>query len=79
MPESVIWLLVVLTVSAVGTVLYLCRERRRPSSYRSRWAVEMAAWRALPAEVQAAHDTAVLDAAEAAETASARAAGLSRS
>lgn len=75
---SVIVLLVVLVVSALGTVLVVRRERRRPSSYRSRWAAEMAKWQALPTEVQAAHDTAVLDAGEAAEIASARAAGLSR-
>lgn len=79
MPDFVIVLLIVFAVSAVGTVLYLRRERRRPSSYRSRWAAEMAEWRALPTEVQAAHDEAALDAAEAAEIAAARVSGLSRS
>ncbi|MFE0206963.1 hypothetical protein [Streptomyces sp. NPDC058985] len=77
MPASVIvllvFLLVVLAVSAVGTVLYVRRERRRPSSYWSRWQMEMAEWRALSPDAQAAHDTAVLDAAEAAEGAAARA------
>lgn len=75
MPVSVIVLLVVLAVSAVGTVLVLRGERRRPSSYRSRWEAEMAAWRALPTEVQAAHDEAALHAGEAA---AARVSGLPR-
>lgn len=79
MPESVWCLLAVFAVSAVGTVLYLRRERRRPSSYRSRWAAEMTEWRALPTEVQAAHDEAALHAGEAAEIAAARVSGLSRS
>ncbi|WP_435606559.1 hypothetical protein [Streptomyces ardesiacus] len=79
MPVSVWWLLVVFAVSAVGTVLVVRRERRRPSSYRSRWAAEMAEWRALPTEVQAARDEAALYAGEAAEIAAARVAGLPRS
>ncbi|MFD8899883.1 hypothetical protein [Streptomyces ardesiacus] len=78
MPVSVFVLLVVLAMSAVGTVLVVRGERRRPSSYRSRWAAEMAEWRALSTEVQAAHDEAVLDAGEAAEIAVSRSAGLSR-
>ncbi|MFJ3043572.1 hypothetical protein [Streptomyces tendae] len=79
MPESVIWLLVVFAVSAVGTVLVVRRERRRPSSYRSRWVAEMAEWHALPTEVQAARDEAALHAGEAAEIAAARAADPARS
>lgn len=79
MPVSVLVLLVVLSVSAVGTVLVVRRERRRPSSYRSRWAAEMAEWRALPSEVQAARDEAALHAGEAAEIAAARAADPARS
>ncbi|MFF6866733.1 hypothetical protein [Streptomyces ardesiacus] len=78
MPNSVIVLLVVLAMSAVGTVLVVRGERRRPSSYRSRWAAKMAEWHALPTEVQAARDEAALHAGEAAEIAAARAAGLSR-
>ncbi|MGQ4393837.1 hypothetical protein ACN6K5_003623 [Streptomyces violaceoruber] len=82
MPDSVVVslvvLLFVLAVSAVGTVLYVRRERRRPSSYRSRWAAEMAEWHALPTEVQAAHDEAALHAGEAAEIAAARVSGLPR-
>ncbi|MBZ6211596.1 hypothetical protein KVH31_34440 [Streptomyces olivaceus] len=66
MPVSVIVLLVVLAVSAVGSVWVVRRERRRPSSYSRRPDV-LAGWRALPSEVQAAHDEAALDAAEAAE------------
>lgn len=66
MPDSVVVslvvLLFVLAVSAVGTVLYLRRERRRPSSYRS----------------QAAYDEAALHAGEAAEAAAARMSGLPR-
>ncbi len=69
MPVSVWWLLGLLFVSAVGTWWVVWRERRRPSSYRRRWEAEMAEWRSLPTEVQAAHDNAVLDAAEAAENA----------
>lgn len=79
MPDSVIVLLVVLAVSAVGTVLVVRRERRRPSSYRSRWAAEMADWHTLPTGVQAAHDEAALHAGEAAEIAAARAADPARS
>jgi hypothetical protein len=79
MPDSVIVLLVVLAVSAVGSVLYLRCERRRPSSYRSRWAAEMAEWHALPTEVQAAYDEAALHAGEAAEAAAARVSVLPRS
>ncbi|MGQ4437942.1 hypothetical protein ACN6LI_003307 [Streptomyces violaceoruber] len=78
MPDSVFWLLVVFAVSAVGTVWVVWRERRRPSSYRSRWAAEMAEWRALPTEVQAAHDEAALHAGETAEAAAARVSGLPR-
>ncbi len=51
MPVSVIVLLVVFSVSAVGTVLVVRRERRRPSSYRSRYEARMAAWRTFPTEV----------------------------
>ncbi|MEU5742108.1 hypothetical protein ABZ784_29455 [Streptomyces tendae] len=69
MPVSVWWLLGLLVVSAAGTWWVVWRERRRPSSYRRRWEAEMAAWRSLPTEVQAAHDNAALDAAEAAENA----------
>ncbi|WP_329474214.1 hypothetical protein OIE75_41235 (plasmid) [Streptomyces sp. NBC_01723] len=78
MPVSVVWLLVVFAVSAVGTVWVVWRERRRPSSYRSRFEAEMAEWRALPTEVQAARDEAALHAGEAAERAAARANSLYR-
>jgi hypothetical protein len=61
----------ILLVSAVGTVLHLLWERRRPSSYSRRPDV-LARWRGMSTEAQAAADNAVLDAAEAAENAAAR-------
>jgi len=65
MPDSVVVslvvLLFVLAVSAVGTVLYVRRERRRPSSYSRRLDV-MAEWRVLPTAVQARRDAAQLKA-----------------
>lgn len=69
MPVSVWLLMAGLFGSAAGTWWMVLMERCRPSSYRRRWEAEMAAWRSLPNEVQAAHDNAVLDAAEAAENA----------
>lgn len=71
MSDPVLWLAAVLLVSAVGTPFVLWWERRRPSSYSRRPEV-LAAWRALPTEVQEAHDNAVLDAAQAAENAATR-------
>lgn len=68
----------ILLVSAVGTVLALWWERRKPSSYRRRWEAEMAEWRTMSAKAQAAHDVAVLDAAEAAENVAARSNALYR-
>lgn len=63
MSDPVLWLALVLLVSAVGTPLVLWWERRRPSSYSRRPEV-LAAWRAQSAAVQEAHDNAVLDAAQ---------------
>jgi hypothetical protein len=68
MPDSVWWLLGLLVVSAAGWWWEARRERRRPSSY-SHQPDALTAWRSLPNEVQAAHENAVLDAAEAAENA----------
>lgn len=78
MSDPVRWLVpAILVVSVVGTLLVLWWERRRPS-YRQRWEGEMAAWRAMSARAQEAHDNAVLDAAEAAEAAAARTHSLYR-
>ena len=66
-----------LFASVVGTWWLAQRERRRPSSYSRRPEV-LARWREMSAEAQAAHDTAVLDAAEAAENAAARTHSLYR-
>ncbi|MEV5703064.1 hypothetical protein AB0L55_36985 [Streptomyces anthocyanicus] len=72
MPDSVWWLLGLLSVSAVGTWWLVLMERRRPSSYSRRQAARhLAGWRALPTSVQAACDDEALDAAEAEETAAA--------
>lgn len=71
MPLSAFALLTVLVVSAVGTVLALWWERRRPSSYTHQRDA-LAAWRAQPSEVQAAYDEAALNAGAAAEAAAAR-------
>jgi hypothetical protein len=60
----------VLSALAMWPVLWW--ERRRPTAYSRRPEV-LAAWRGMPAAVQEAHDTAVLDAAEAAEEAARRA------
>ncbi|MEV5451539.1 hypothetical protein [Streptomyces sp. NPDC052535] len=74
MPDSVIWLLVVLALSAVGTVLVVRRERRRPSSYSRRLDV-MAEWQVLPTAVQARRDEAQL---KAGAPAASRSSGVSR-
>lgn len=71
MPEIVSepqrWLIpAVLIVSAIGTVLRLWRERRRPTSYTRQPGV-LAAWRGMTAAEQEAVDTASLDLAEQAE------------
>lgn len=77
MSDLVRWVVpAILVVSVVGALLVLWRERR--PSYRQRWEGEMAAWRAMSARAQEAHDNAVLDAAEAAETAAARTHSLYR-
>lgn len=64
--------------AGAGAVWALWWERRHSSSYTRRAAqqraAELAAWRREPAVVQEARDTAVLDAAEAAEDAARRAA-----
>lgn len=78
MSDPVRWVVpAIFVVSVVGALLVLWWERRRPS-YRQRWEGEMAAWRAMSARAQEAHDNAVLDAAEAAETAAARTHSLYR-
>jgi hypothetical protein len=59
-------------LALVGTPVVLWWERRRPTAYSRRPEV-LAAWRGMPVAVQEAHDTAVLDAAEAAEEAARRA------
>lgn len=64
MPFS--YVLAVLVLSAAGTWWMVRLERRHLSSY-SRQPDVLADWHALPTEVQRAHDTAVLDAQEAAE------------
>ncbi|WP_158719372.1 hypothetical protein [Streptomyces sp. NBRC 110035] len=77
MSSSAFWLLALLVVSVLGTRLALRGERRRPSSYSRRPDV-LARWRAQSTEAQAAHDNAVLDAAEAAENVVARVHSLYR-
>ena len=65
-----VWVLVTLVaVAVVGTPLCLVWERGRPTSYtRSREYLEQQqVWQAKSAVAQAAHDEAVLDAAEAAD------------
>ena len=67
MPEIesiVVWLLVaVLVAGAVGGVLAVRKERKSPTSFTR--GGDLAWWGLLPAEEQEAHDTAVLDKAEA--------------
>jgi cytochrome c-type biogenesis protein CcmH/NrfF len=64
----------VLVSSGLGVTWSLRRVRRRPV------VVDVsAAWRSMSTAAQAAHDEAVLDAAEAAELAAARASSLYRS
>lgn len=78
MSDPVRWVIpAILVVSVVGTLLALWWEQRRPS-YRQRWEAEMVAWRSMSSGAQAAHDHAVLDAAEAAESAAARGDSLYR-
>lgn len=79
MSEPVRWVIpAILIVAVIGTVLALWWERRRPSSYTRRPEV-LEGWRSMSAAAQEAHDNAVLDAAEAAERAAARAHSLYRS
>jgi hypothetical protein len=62
----VAWILVaVLVVAAVGELLAVSWERRRPSSFSRR--DPLAWWAEMPAEEQEAYDLAVLDRAEQAE------------
>ena len=64
--EPVRWLVPLTLLSCVaGIPLMLWWERRHPPKSRRPEVLE--AWRGLPASVQAAHDEAVLDAAEAAQ------------
>jgi hypothetical protein len=75
MPETLTLLLIpaVLLLSLAGSFFVVRQEKRHPSSYSRRPDV-LAAWRAMSAAAQEAHDHAVLDAADAAENAVARAA-----
>ncbi|MBA4866202.1 hypothetical protein H1V43_33760 [Streptomyces sp. PSKA54] len=75
MPDTQTLLIIpaVLLVSLAGTFLLLWQEKHHPSSYSRRPDV-LDAWRGMSAAAQAAHDNAVLDAADAAENAVARAA-----
>lgn len=89
MSEPVRWVIpAILLVGVLGVFFMLWRERSRPSSYPSSAAhrsalasVEdgsapnLAAWRAMSTERQAAHDAAVLDAQDAAQAAAERAEG----
>jgi hypothetical protein len=70
-----LYLLAVLVLSAGGFVWALRQERRNPTSYSRRPEV-LASWRAKSTAEQAAHDNAVLNAAEAAEEAVRRAVDL---
>lgn len=65
-------------VAAVGLWSTLRRERRAPTSYTRRMQAHEA-WQAMSAAQQEAYDEAVLDAAEAAESAAARTNALYKS
>ena len=62
-------------VAGFGTWRVIRRERRDPSSYPRTAQCEMDRWRAMSARAQEAHDTAVLDAAEAAQSGAVRSPG----
>lgn len=65
-----VWVLVVLVwvVAPLGAWIAIRGERARPSSYPYRPESYIDRWRAMSARAQEAHDTAVLDAAEAAQS-----------
>lgn len=77
MPVSV-WVVAFLALWVVvgfGTWRAIRGERRDPTSYPRTAQCEMDRWRAMSARAQEAHDTAVLDAAEAAQTGAVRSPG----
>ncbi|GHB15099.1 hypothetical protein GCM10018777_55770 [Streptomyces albogriseolus] len=59
-------------VAGFGLWWAIRRERRDPSSYPRTAQCEMDRWRAMSARAQEAHDNAVLDAAEAAQSGAVR-------
>lgn len=74
MPE-IVWYFVIPVLWVVGPLglwIAVRGERRDPSSYPRTAQCEMDRWRAMSARAQEAHDTAVLDAAEAAQTGAVR-------
>ena len=74
MPVSV-WVVAFLAlwvVAGFGVWRAIRRERRDPSSYPRTAQCEMDRWRALSARAQEAHDNAVLDAAESAQSGAVR-------
>ncbi|MGW3383267.1 hypothetical protein ACWDCO_24165 [Streptomyces albogriseolus] len=77
MPEIVWYFIVpVLWIGAgFGTWLVVRRELADPSSYPRTAQCEMDRWRAMSARAQEAHDNAVLDAAEAAQSGAVRSPG----
>ncbi|MGP3738005.1 hypothetical protein ACTWJ9_33385 (plasmid) [Streptomyces sp. GDS52] len=63
-----VWVLALLAMSLASTWWLVRRERRRPTAYSrsAEFLAGVAAWRSMSVRAQAAHDEAVLDAAEAA-------------
>lgn len=69
-----VWVLGVLVwvVAPLGAWIAIRGERARPSSYPHRPESYIDQWRAMSARAQEAHDNAVLDASEAAQTGAVR-------